>query len=202
MEELTTTDAIKGEILEEARRKAERALKDADEESARARLSCIEAGDRVAREIRASGAARVARARSETFARIPLEESRMRTAYVDASLRRAVDGFLSRMDEDRIAALCRAILARGAESMAGKDFRARRKGLSPSTAAETVALALPGARMASQAEDGGLPAPGIVAEAADGSVIVRATLDLVREALLDESRGELARALCAEALSL
>ncbi|MDP3176952.1 MAG: hypothetical protein Q8M76_03540 [Spirochaetaceae bacterium] len=202
MEELTTTDAIKGEILEEARRKAERVLKDADEEAVRARRSCVDAGDRVAQEIRASGATRVARTRSETFARIPLEKMRMRTAFVDAGLRRSVDAFLSRLGEDRIAALCGALLARGAGSLAGKDFRARRKGLSPETAAEMVALALPGARMSSQVEDGGLPASGLVAEAADGSVIVRATLDLVQEALLDECRGELARALCAEALSL
>jgi V/A-type H+-transporting ATPase subunit E len=202
MEELTTTDAIKREILEEARRKAERVLKDADEEAARAKRSCAETADRVAREIRASGIARVARVRKETSARVPLEKTRMKTAFVDASLRHAVGEFLSRQGEDRIAALCGALLARGAGSLAGKDILLKRKGLSPERAAEIVGFRLPGARMSGQSEDGSLPAAGLVADAADGSVVVRATLDLVEEALLDGSRGELARALCAEALDL
>jgi hypothetical protein len=51
-------------------------------------------------------------------------------------------------------------------------------------------------------EDGKLPAPGLVVAAGDGSLSIRATLDLVGERLLDEKRGELAAALCAEALAL
>jgi len=42
----------------------------------------------------------------------------------------------------------------------------------------------------------------MVARATDGSVLMRATMDLVEGRLLGEKRGELARALCAGALDL
>jgi hypothetical protein len=39
-----------------------------------------------------------------------------------------------------------------------------------------------------------------VVESVDGSLTLKATLDLVESDLLDRQRGELAKALCAEAL--
>ena len=59
-----------------------------------------------------------------------------------------------------------------------------------------------GAEVRAQVEDPSLPAPGLVARVSDGSVALRATMDLVEERLLDRRRGELAKACCAEALAL
>jgi hypothetical protein len=75
-----------------------------------------------------------------------------------------------------------------------------RKGLSEEASRDAAARALRGSESVVQVEDESLPAPGFVARAADGSVELRATMDLVEEMLLDRHRGELARALCAEAL--
>jgi hypothetical protein len=49
-------------------------------------------------------------------------------------------------------------------------------------------------------EEEGLAAPGLVGRASDGSALLRATMDLVEERLLDRERGALARALCPEAM--
>jgi hypothetical protein len=51
-------------------------------------------------------------------------------------------------------------------------------------------------------EDSELPAPGLVVATVDGSIVLKATMDLVESVLLDENRGELARALCPGALEL
>jgi len=61
---------------------------------------------------------------------------------------------------------------------------------------------LPAARAVEVGVQRGGPAAGIVAEAADGSATMRATLDLAAESLLGQRRGELARTLCGEALAL
>lgn len=202
MEEIVSADAIQGEILEDARKKAARVLEEAEAESAR-NVAAIEAkAAEVVEEIVRSNEAKSARYRMETMARFPLERTRMRTAFVDSRLREAVGAYISGIGEERVAILSEAMLAAGSSFFAGKAVELRRRGISEAAARAAATRALAKASSVTQAEDPSLSAPGLVASVADGSVLVRATMDLVEDRLLDEKRGELARALCAGALDL
>jgi vacuolar-type H+-ATPase subunit E/Vma4 len=200
MEEIVSADAIRGEILEDARKKASRILEDADEEAAR-NVAAIEAkAAEVVEEILRTNEAKSARFRMETMARFPLERTRMRTVFVESRLREAASAYIAGLSEGRVAELAEAMIAKGASFLAGKAVELRRKGLSEAKANEIAARCLAAAASVKQVEDPKLPASGLVAAAADGSVALKATMDLVEESLLDLRRGELARALCAEAL--
>jgi hypothetical protein len=202
MEEIVSADAIQGEILEDARKKAARVLEETEEESAR-NVAAIEAkAAAVVEEILRTNAAKSARYRMETMARFPLERTRMRTAFVDGRLREAAAAYVAGFSEERVASLSEALLAKGASFLAGKELELGRKGLSERAAREAASRVLSAAASVSLTEDSSLPAPGLLVRTLDGSVLVRATMDLVEERLLDEKRGELARALCAEALSI
>jgi vacuolar-type H+-ATPase subunit H len=202
MEEIVGAEAIQGEILDDARKKAARILEEAEEESARTLAEMEARADTAVAEILKTAESSSMRFRRETMARFPLEVTRMRTTFVDGKLREAVGAYVAALGPERIASLSEAMLAEGAAFLAGKEVELRRRGLSEEAARKASARALPGVASMVQAEDPSLPAPGLVARTLDDRVRLRATMDLVEGRLLDGSRGELAHALCEEALGL
>lgn len=200
MEELVSTDALEKEILADARKKAERILKGAQDEAGRIAASVEKRNAAASAELEKGLAERSARYKVDALARLPLEKARMRAAFVDALLREALGAFMASLPEARVEALSRARLAAARDYLDGMELRLRRRSLSAEAAIRAVAEALPKARVVECSEDPGLPASGLVVETADGSCVLRATLDLAAEALLGERRAELAKALCAGAL--
>jgi vacuolar-type H+-ATPase subunit E/Vma4 len=202
MEEIVSADVIQGEILDDARRKAARMLEEAEAESERTMVAVEAKADAVVEEIMRTSAARSERFRMETMARLPLERTRMRTVFVDTRLREALAAYIDALGEDRVASLAEEMLARGSSFLAGKAVVLGRRGLSEASARAIAGRILTAAESVDFDEDDALPAPGLFARARDGSVALWATMDLLEERLLDEHRGEFARALCAEALDL
>jgi V/A-type H+-transporting ATPase subunit E len=200
MEEIASTEELRKEIFEDARRKAERLLQEADEEAGRLARSGEEASAKALDEIARGLGARIERLRAEADARIPLEKNRLKAAYVDERIRLALAAFIAALPEERVGALSAAALRRAAPILTGRELRIRYKGIGGRSAARIVAELFPGT--SEPVEDAALPSRGMAVSAADGSLDFAATMDLVAEDLASRCRGELARALCAEALSL
>ncbi len=202
MEEIVSAEAIKSEILDDARKKAIRLREEAEEESAKAISAMEKKAGEVVSEIVRSSKVSSARFRMETMAHLPLERTRMRATFVEKALREALDAFMEALPEERVAGLAESMLRGGAAFLSGKEIAIGRKGISEDAARATAARAFPGGATPGFSEDPSIPARGLVATARDGSVVLRATMDIIEEKLLDDSRSELATALCGEALSI
>lgn len=202
MEEIAGAKAIQAEILDDARKKAARLLEEAEAEAERSMAATVARADAVVADIVRTSESRAARFRLETMARFPLEATRMRTEFVERKLREALGDFMSGLGEESVASLAEALVARSAAFFAGRDVELSRRGLSEAAARGAAARSLGAAAQVSMREDPSLPAPGYVAASGDGGLVLRATMDIVEERLLDESRGELVAALCAAALEL
>lgn len=202
MEEIVSAEAIKGEILDDASKKASRLLEEAEEESAKAVSAMERKAGEVVSEIVRSSEASCARFRMETLARLPLEKTRMRATFVEKALREALGAFMDGLPAERVSGLAETMLRGGAAFLSGKEIAIGRKGISETDARAVAERALSGAVALTFSEDPSIRKRGLVAAAQDGSVILRATMDIVEEKLLDESRSELAWALCGEALSI
>jgi V/A-type H+/Na+-transporting ATPase subunit E len=202
MEEIVSAEAIRREILDDARKKATHLLEEGEAEAAR-NVEEIEAkAAEVVEGIFQESAAKSARYRMETMARFPLERTRMRTTFVDTKLREAVRAYVAALHEGDVAALSEAMLSEGAAFFGGKDIELRYKGLEEASVRAIASRVLAEAVSVSIMEDRALSTAGICARSAGDGVRLRATMDLVEERLLDERRGELASSLCAEALSI
>ncbi|MDA8410878.1 MAG: hypothetical protein M0001_10845, partial [Treponema sp.] len=105
MEEIGTTEAIQKEILEEARKAADKVLRDADEEVAFAATQAVERAKNAKDTVTRASEVWIARNHAEMLARIPLEKIRYRTALVDGRVRKALGEWFGGMGEDRIATL-------------------------------------------------------------------------------------------------
>jgi vacuolar-type H+-ATPase subunit E/Vma4 len=195
MEEIAASDSIQKEILDDARKKSEYLLRQADADSARIAAEGEERARLSAAEIARAAEERIKRDREELLARIPLEKARMMTELADRRLRASLDAYMRGFDEIRIAALAEGFLRSAASQLAGKKVVLRYRGISADLAEKTFAKGVQAAGDVSLVEDTALPVAGMIAETTDGNLVVRATMDLVEDELADRHRGELAEAL-------
>jgi len=202
MEEIVSTEPLEKEILSDARKKAERILKDADGEVVRIGDEGVERTKKALEDLCAHYESRARRYRDESMARLPLEKARIKAAHIDGLLVEAVDSYLSALKPEERDRILAALLSRAAPLVGDAGLRVRYCGIGRSEAEGLVKKGLPHCAVSSLEEDKGIGSAGIAAVTDDQNLTVRATLDLVAERLLDEKRGELAKTLCGEALNL
>jgi vacuolar-type H+-ATPase subunit E/Vma4 len=202
MEEIASTDALEKEILEDARKKGEKILRDGEAEAARIRSEFEGRSASALAALAEDFRSRTERYEGENLARLPLERGRLKATYIDRLLGAAMEYYLAALPADKVAGLVGGLLARAAGLVGDSRVTVGYKGMDEAAARSLVSANLPEARVLSSAKDEGLPAAGILVVSEGGRLSVRATMDLVGERLLDEHRGELARTLCGEALAL
>ncbi|MEI6386916.1 MAG: hypothetical protein WCQ50_09780 [Spirochaetota bacterium] len=200
MEEIGNTEAIQKEILEEARKTAERLHREADEEVVHIATAAVERIKASKNEVARLSEIWIARQRGETLARVPLEKIRYKTELVDGRVRSAMKDFMATIGEDQLLSLTDSLLRGAASVFAGREVTLRYKGLPASRARASVKSVLGVPEPKEAIEDPTLPAAGVVVKSVDGKLTLAATMDLIEAELLDIKRGDLAKALCAEAL--
>ncbi len=202
MEEIVSTEPLEKEILSDARKKAERILKDADGEVVRIGDDGAAHIKQALEDLCAQYESRAKRYRDESMARLPLEKARIKAAHIDGLLVEAVNSYLASLKPAERDRILMDLLQRAAPLVNGAGLGVRYCGIEPSEAESLVKKALPQSRITSMSEDKEIGSAGLVAVTDDQNLSVRATLDLAGERLLDEERGELAKTLCGEALNL
>ncbi|MDR2418126.1 MAG: ATPase [Treponema sp.] len=105
MEELQSTDVLDREILEDARKKAYRILKDSEEDV----KSAVELWERkttaVIAENRERYASRFAAMRNEIVARLLLDKRRVRSEKIESLLKKAMAGYLQSLPRETLLSL-------------------------------------------------------------------------------------------------
>lgn len=102
MEELRSTEVLDREILEDARKKAFKILKTADDSVQSQARRWEKNTQKAVAEIRKTYEAKTARVRDEILARGPLDKRRLRSETAESSLRQAMNGFLQSLDRSRL----------------------------------------------------------------------------------------------------
>jgi hypothetical protein len=134
MEELHSTEALDREILEDARKKAFKILKTADDTVQSKGRSWEKKTQRAIEGIRKTYAGRTERLREETMARLPLDKRRLRSETAETFLKEAMDAFLGSLGRDTLLSVlerefagrldaCRAVLEEYEISSSEKDHK-------------------------------------------------------------------------------
>ncbi|MDR1128382.1 MAG: ATPase [Treponema sp.] len=208
MEELQSTEVLDREILEDARRKAQRILKTADEEAAASEKVWEKKTGKAMAELKQRFDERLETGRAEIMARLPLDRRRLALERIDRLLREAAASYLKGLGREKLL----GILARDLGERAGETgeakgaagdkaaFRAAYRFLSPDEAESLVKKAFPKKTFTLKEGDAAYiragSFPGIVADF--GTVRISVSADAAVETLLSEKRGELAAALLGE----
>lgn len=194
MEELRSTEALDREILEDARRKADRVLRGAEQAAAEAEAGWAKKLAEDLAALERKHAERVAAKRAETNARLPLDKRRLRAERAERLLRGAMDRTLRALPRDRLLAVLERGLAERAGELPPADLTVRRAGLTEGEASALLGRFLPRSTWTFDADapaDGSLPRLAI----SGGKTTVRVDAAEIGQELLREKRAELAQAL-------
>ncbi|MDR1411714.1 MAG: ATPase [Spirochaetaceae bacterium] len=217
MEELQSTEVLDREILEDARRKAQRILKAADEEAAASEKQWEKKTRKAMAELERRFDERLETGRTEIMARLPLDRRRLALERIDRLLREAAASYLRGLGREKLLGILARDLAERAGEAEGPavgeaggvtvgeagdkaGFKANYRFLSPGEAESLVKKVFPEKNFA--LEEGNAAYiragsfPGIVADF--GTVRITVSADAAVETLLSEKRGELAAALLGE----
>lgn len=197
MEELRSTEALDREIREDARKKADRILRQAEQSAADAEALWRRKLEEDGAALERKHAERTAAMMAETKARLPLDRRRLRAERSERLLRAAMDKTLRALPRDRqLGVLERELAARSAAFPPG-EASVRYSFLNGAELSALLGRVFgPGFAPASSEEErlpaaGGLPGLSI----AVGRTVVRVSVAAAGEELLREKRAELASAL-------
>ncbi|MDR2553551.1 MAG: DUF632 domain-containing protein [Treponema sp.] len=199
MEELQSTETLDREILEDARKKAFKILKGADDSAAAASSSWEKKLRKTGERVRGDYEKKIEKARREILARLPLDKRRIRSEKIEAFLAGAIRGFLASLDRGTLLRILQEELSRlqippGAVSSGAGEVRYR--GLSAEELDSLFQL-LPCPAPVSIREDPLYTAPGdFPALIIDfPRMRITASVDQAAEVLLLDKRAELTGAL-------
>jgi V/A-type H+/Na+-transporting ATPase subunit E len=196
MEEIRSSDALDREILEDARKKADKILKQSELEStelksvwekkARTEIGLLE--ERMAERVRLYA--------EEVGARSPLERKRKKIEHIESCLGDSVLKAFATIDPPRRSRILQGRLRRASSFFQGKPVSALSFGISRQEAEALINEAIPGIHLVSLDEKNADQGhEGILLIGDDGAIKYRATMAEVRDEILDSNREELVRAL-------
>lgn len=201
MEEIRGTEALEREILDDARKRAERIVRKAEDEAkalqAQTEQKIKAAIDALTQEYQAKQQI----AEKEVRSRLPLEKMRLEIQYRDEVLRNAVAEVLAKIDPRLFGAWCLRGLKRQVELIRGSKATISVKGLD-SAYIEEIKTLFQDAGSVSIKKSEAMKARGIIVEPDDNSYRISITENELVSWLLDEERGELASALFGQTDSL
>jgi hypothetical protein len=209
MEELHSTEVLDKEILEDARRKARRILKTADETAAAGTKKWERKTEISLKEVRDRYETRLEANRSEIMARLPLDKRRTRLAKIEAFLKDAVDSYLAGLPRPRLLGLMEKELKKRADelehgqgdsSSAIFEGTALVRGLAGEELTELLKRTFPGGKWTITGRENRHIAPGIFPALALDTPAARisVSVDAAIGTLLQDKRAELAAALLGE----
>ena len=202
MEELRSTDSLDKEIQDDARKKAEKILKNADAQGQQI-LADVETRLESAKKDRESYySQKAAQFKKDLDSSLPLEKSRFLVSYISSSVASAINDYLKTISQEKRIQLVLTMLNRFESLTDGKSFEAAVYGFNLDLAKNELNknnklhissfLATEFAKTGEVAVDGIEIHEGIILVSDDKVVKIRLTLEELFSELIDKYRNELA----------
>lgn len=193
MEEVRNSDNLKKEILEDARKKAERIVKNAEKQANDIREEWDKKIEEDYSAFEKDAAARISFLEMETMAALPLEKRRIRQNYFTEKFEACLSEFAERIDETEAERIFMRKLHQGAPLLGQGRLSVDYSGLTVEAAKRIVYGDIEETRIASwNAETG---PKGIVIRSENGGITFRITMDEVTDELREYHRKEIFEAL-------
>ncbi len=200
MEELKSTDVLDKEILEDARKKANRILRQADETIKTNSDDWEKKAQDAVDEVHRKYDDRLSRNKNEIMAHLPLDKRRIRSEYVEGVLQSAMASYLTSLSREKLLSLVERELSLRASLLPPDNLHVMYRHLTDDEAENIIKKVMP---KASWTRDKADPAytlsgtfPEIIIDSPDMRII--ASVDAASVELLGDKRAELVTALLGE----
>ncbi|MCL1812209.1 MAG: ATPase [Treponema sp.] len=122
MEELHTTEALDREILEDARKKALKILKAADDLASSSKAAWEKKLNRSEKKVRSDYEQKESQLQLEIMARLPMDKRRIRSETIDRFLNKAMEEFLASLDRASLLYIMKKDLEKKKEEISSGFF--------------------------------------------------------------------------------
>ncbi|MCX7788810.1 MAG: V-type ATP synthase subunit E [Spirochaetes bacterium] len=191
MEEIRTSEKLEQEILEDARRKAERILKGAEKSIGEIEAEWKKKEDAFLADMEKELEERKKRIQQEISSSIPLEMKRMELRILNEKFETFLQKFFEELTDEEFTSLIRSRLAQVGSFFQGKPLFLMYNGLSQ--VESLVRSILPGISIVSIKKGG--PPRGVRIQSEDGTVQYRITVTELMEEVIQRYRREVFEAL-------
>ena len=202
MEELRSTDILDKEIQDDARKKAEKILKNADAQGQQILADVETRLESAKKDIESYYSQKAAQFKKDLDSSLPLEKSRFLVSYISSSVASAINDYLKTISQEKRIQLVLTMLNRFESLTDGKSFEAAVYGFNLDLAKNELNknnklhissfLATEFAKTGEVAVDGIEIHEGIILVSDDKVVKIRLTLEELFSELIDKYRNELA----------
>lgn len=191
MEEIKTSERLEQEILEDARKKAERILKSAEKSIVEIEGEWEKKEEALISASKQELEQRKKRIQQEISATFPLESKRIELSILNTKFEAFLQQFFEELEDEEFVSLIRGRLTQVSSFFQGKSLFLTYNGLKK--AESLVQSVLPGTRILHVKE--GEPPRGIRVHSEDGTVQYRVTVDELKEEVRQNFRREVFEAL-------
>ena len=207
MEVLHSTDLIGEEIKEEARKKADRILKNADLEIEALRKSFNEKLEKLEEEQKEIYAGMIQKYKDSVFVTLPLRKWKEKVEYVENVMNKALEVYFSSLTVNKKLEIIKTILEKFKTIVDGKNILLKYTGFDEEDAKKLVSTTFSNINIyeceqASYLEKRFVGVyEGIIIEDIEKTFICKAGMEQAKQNIFDEKKEELAKALFGESLS-
>ena len=207
MEVLHSTDVIGEEIKEEARRKADRILKNADLEIEALRKGLDEKLGKLEEEQKKIYSDKIQKYRDSVFVTLPLKKWKEKVEYVENVLNESLQTYFSSLSVNKKLEIIKTMLEKFKSIVDGKTIVLKYAGFDEEDSKKLVAsvfsnINIEKCEQASYSEKRFVGVyEGLIIEDIEKTFICRAGMEQAKQNIFDEKKEELAKALFGESLS-
>lgn len=174
MEEVRTSESLEKEILDDARKKAERILKGSEKQAAEVKAEWDRKIEKELSLLNEEYQRRMRTSEREVKASLPLEKKRRKLRYLDERFEEFLAVFGGTLKEKELETLLAGRLAKAAPHLRNKSLKIRYAGISEETASRIIEEGL-GSPLAEKEPSKGFV--GLLLESEDGGIRYRLTLE-------------------------
>jgi len=200
MEELRSTDILDKEIQDDARKKAEKILRNADTQCDQILAQVESRLEEAKKEKEAYFGSKADQVKKDLDSSLPLEKSRFLVSYISSSVAEGINEYLKTLSQEKRFEMAASLLNRFTDLVSEKTFDAQVYGFDTNFVKNTLSskvkinncTAVDFAKSGEEAVDGIEIHEGVILVSDDKVVKIRLTLEEVITELIDKYRNELA----------
>lgn len=200
MEELRSAEILDKEIQDDARKKAEKILRNADSQCDQIMAQVESRLEEAKKEKEIYFNQKAAQVKKDLDSSMPLEKSRFLVSYISSSIAKGINEYLKTLSSEKRFELAVSLLNQFSNLVSDRTFDAAVYGFDPAYVKSTLSSkvkinscsSVDFAKSGSEAVDGIEIHEGVILLSEDKSVKIRLTLEEVITELIDKYRKELA----------
>lgn len=200
MEELRSAEILDKEIQDDARKKAEKILRNADSQCDQIMAQVESRLEEAKKEKEIYFNQKAEQVKKDLDSNMPLEKSRFLVSYISSSIAKGINEYLKTLSSEKRFELAVSLLNQFSNLVSNRTFDAAVYGFDPAYVKSTLSSkvkinscsSVEFAKSGSEAVDGIEIHEGVILLSEDKSVKIRLTLEEVITELIDKYRKELA----------